>query len=219
MMSSPPDELCLLMWPSPRKRFLDFVQDILPWTSLLFLLYHNPLTPRSESLWLYTATKNWNQFCDYHLENVKNMTEIVINQLKWQLKTFQHCFVTWYPTETIEIRLILSSRWNEQWQPVKKVTVKKECRSQRGYLQMLVLNNLRSPDTRGKEGEAKWLAGTLKRKWHPSPRRRKKREEMLVVWAGFVGGRTKSQLLRVKKTKEYLRHEGPEFFKSVLKIA
>ena len=31
-------------------------------------------------------------------------------------------FVTWYPTETIEIRLILSSRWNEQWQPVKKVT-------------------------------------------------------------------------------------------------
>ena len=49
--------------------------------------------------------------------------------------------------ETIEIRLILSFRWNEQWQPVKKVTVKKECRSQRGYQQVLVLSNLRSPDT------------------------------------------------------------------------
>ena len=34
---------------------------------------------------------------------------------------------------------------------------------------MLVLSNLRSPDTRGKEGEAKWLAGTLKRKWHLLP--------------------------------------------------
>ena len=51
----------------------------------------------------------------------------------------------------------------------QRVTVKKECRSQRGYQQMLVLSNLRSPDTRGKEGEAKWLAGTLKRKWHLLP--------------------------------------------------
>ena len=67
--------------------------------------------------------------------------------------------VTWYPTETIEIRLILSSHWNEQWQPVKKVTVKKECRSQRGYQQMLVLSNLRSPDTRsgGREKPNDWL--------------------------------------------------------------
>ena len=93
--------------------------------------------------------------------------------------------VTWYPTETIEIRLILSSRWNEQWQPIKKVTVKKECRSQRGYQQVLVLSNLRSPDTGSeKEREAKWLTGVLKWKWHPSPCRRKKREEMLVVWQG-----------------------------------
>ena len=67
--------------------------------------------------------------------------------------------VTWYPTETIEIRLILSSRWNEQWQLVKKVTVKKECRSQRGYQQMLVLSNLRSPDTGrgGREKPNDWL--------------------------------------------------------------
>ena len=50
----------------------------------------------------------------------------------------------------------LSSCWNELWQPVKKVTVKKECRSQRGYQQVLVLSNLRSPDTRNeKEREAK----------------------------------------------------------------
>ena len=55
----------------------------------------------------------------------------------------------------IEIRLILSSRWNEQWLPVKKVTVKKECRSQRGYQQVLVLSNLRSPDTKGEKREAK----------------------------------------------------------------
>ena len=67
-------------------------------------------------------------------------------------KQFSWAYVTWYPTETIEIRLILSSRWNEQWQPVKKVTVKKECRSQRGYQQVLVLSNLRSPDT-GSEKE------------------------------------------------------------------
>ena len=33
--------------------------------------------------------------------------------------------VTWYPTETIEIRLILSSRWNEQWQAVKEWPLRK----------------------------------------------------------------------------------------------
>ena len=108
----------------------------------------------------------------------------------WQSNNFYKIiinvfYVTWYPTETIEIRLTLSSRWNEQWQPVKKVTVKKERRSQRGYQLMLVLSNLRSLDTgREKEREAKWLAGALKRKWHPSPRRRKKREEMLVIGRG-----------------------------------
>ena len=65
----------------------------------------------------------------------------------WLKSIIQWEIVTWYPMETIEIRLILSSRWNEQWQPVKKVTVKKECRSQRRYQQVLVLSNLRSPDT------------------------------------------------------------------------
>ena len=98
-------------------------------------------------------------------------------------------FVTWYPTETIEIRLILSSRRNEQWQTVKD-TVKKEYRSQRGYQQMLVLSNLRSPDTgREKEREAKWLAGALKRKWHPSPRRRKKTRRNVSYWKGLVADR------------------------------
>ena len=93
--------------------------------------------------------------------------------------------VTWYPTETIKIRLILSSRWNEQWQPFKKVTVKKECRSQRGYQQMLVLSNLRSPDTKGEKREAKWLAGTPKRKWGLLPLNGKK----VSCLAGFIAGR------------------------------
>ena len=72
--------------------------------------------------------------------------------------------VTWYPTETIEIKSILSSRWNEQWKPVKKVTVKKECRSQRGYQRMLVLSNLRSPDNQGEEGRSQMIGWGLKRK-------------------------------------------------------
>ena len=37
-------------------------------------------------------------------------------------------------------------------------------------------------------------------------------------WAGFVADRPIAILLR-EKTKEYLRHEGPKFFKPVLKIA
>ena len=54
----------------------------------------------------------------------------------------------------------------------------------RGYQQMLVLSNLRSPDTRGKEGEAKWLAGSLKRKWHLLPvgeKNEKKRQLLEIV--------------------------------------
>ena len=72
--------------------------------------------------------------------------------------------VTWYPTGRREIKLLLlvfeltvSSR--------QRVTVKEECRSQRGYQQVLVLSNLRSLDTKGEKREAKWLAGTPKRKW------------------------------------------------------
>ena len=85
------------------------------------------------------------------------------------LGIFFNISVTRYPAETIEVRLILSSRWNEQWKPVKKVTVKRECGSQRGYQQVLVLSNLRLPDTKRKKREAKWLAGTPKRKWGLPP--------------------------------------------------
>ena len=89
------------------------------------------------------------------------------------------CSVTWYPTETIEIRLILSSRLNEQWRPVKKVTVKKECRSQRGYQQVLVLSNLRSPDTgRGEEGRSQMIGWGPKTEVAPfSPSAKKKNEK------------------------------------------
>ena len=99
------------------------------------------------------------------------------------------CTVTWYPTETIEIRLILSSRWNEQWQPVKKVTVKKECRSQRGYQQMLVLSNLRSPDTgrRGREKPNDWL-GPQNGSGDSFPSAEIEKEKISCL-AGFVAGR------------------------------
>ena len=60
--------------------------------------------------------------------------------------------------------------------------------------QMFILSNLTwvissSPNKiawpgGGRKVEAKWLAGALKRKWQPSPRRRKKREEMLVIGKG-----------------------------------
>ena len=61
--------------------------------------------------------------------------------------------VTRYPTGRREIELLLlvfeltvSSR--------QRVTVRKECGSHRGD-QMLVLSNLRSPDTKGEKREAK----------------------------------------------------------------
>ena len=125
--------------------------------------------------------------------------------------------VTWYPTETIETRLILSSRWNEQWQPVKKVTVKKECRSQRGYQQRLVLSNLRSPDTgRGKDREAKWLAETLKRKCHLLPVS-EKNEKKNELFGRVRSGQTNHSQYSGLKTKEYLRHEGPQVLQASVK--
>ena len=117
--------------------------------------------------------------------------------------------VTWYPTETIEIRLILSSRRNEQWQTVKD-TVKKECRSQRGYQQMLVLSNLRSPDTgREKEREAKWLAGTLKRKWHLLPVGEKKNEKKNQLLEGARGRQTYSHYSGWRRQKHILDTRDP----------
>ena len=113
--------------------------------------------------------------------------------------------VTWYPAETIEIRLILSSCWNEQWQ-----TVKKECRSQRGYQQMLVLSNLRSPDTgREKEREAKWLAGTLKRKWHLLPVSKKKTKRKVSYWKGLVADRPKANYSGWRRQKHILDMRDP----------
>ena len=118
--------------------------------------------------------------------------------------------VTWYPTETIEIRLILSSRLNEQWQPVKKVTVKKECRSQRGYQQMLVLSNLRSPDTgRENERESKWLAGTLKQKWHLLPVGEKKNEKKNQLLEGAHGRQTHSHYSGWRRQKHILDTRDP----------
>ena len=81
---------------------------------------------------------------------------------------------------------------------------------------MLVLSNLRSPDTRGKEGEAKWLAGTLQRKWHllPVGEKNEKKRQLLE---GARGRQTHSHLLRVKKTKTYLGHEGPQVLQASVK--
>ena len=50
--------------------------------------------------------------------------------------------VMWCPTEMIEIRLILFPVFELTVASRQRVTVKKECRSQRGYQQMLVLGNL-----------------------------------------------------------------------------
>ena len=94
----------------------------------------------------------------------------------------EYCHVISHGDDRNKINSILPSEWTVATR--QRVTVKKGCRSQRGYQQMLVLSNLRSPDTRGKEGEAKWLAGTLKRKWHLLPVSEKNKNEKLVVWQG-----------------------------------
>ena len=93
-----------------------------------------------------------------------------------------YCHMISHGDDRNKINTILPLEWTGESR--QRVTAKKECRSQRGYQQMLVLSNLRSPDTREKEGEAKWLAGTLKRKWHLLLRRRKKREEKPVIGKG-----------------------------------
>ena len=118
-------------------------------------------------------------------------------------------FVTWYPAETIELRLILSSRWNEQWKSVKKVTVKRECGSQRGYQQVLVLCNLRSPDTGrgGREKPNDWLGPQNgSGDFLPSAEVNNKK---VSFWAGLVADRPLA-IYSGLKTKEYLRHEGPQ---------
>ena len=46
-----------------------------------------------------------------------------------------------------------------------------------------------------------------------------KNEKKNQLLEGARGRQTQSQLLWVKKTKTYLGHEGPKFFKPVLKIA
>ena len=140
---------------------------------------------------------------DYHFFSISSIT-------CWP---FTYGIVTWYPTETIEIRLILSSRWNEQWQPVKKVTVKKECRSQRGYQQVLVLSNLRSPDTKGEKREAKWLAGAPKRKWGLLPL--SVNNKKVSCLAGFVAGRRTKASIPGWRQKNIWDTRDPRFFEPV----
>ena len=138
--------------------------------SYIDCLYHNWQGKTSHILKLFLFVSNIKVFSSESLLSWFYEWKILLQKRSMpQSSRLQIYNVTWYPTETIEIRLILSSRWNEQWQTVKD-TIKKECRSQRGYQQMLLLSNLRLPDTgREKEREAKWLAGTLKRKWHLLP--------------------------------------------------
>ena len=124
--------------------------------------------------------------------------------------------VTWYPAETIEVRLILSSRWNEQWKPVKKVTIKRECGSQRGYQQVLVLSNLRSPDT-GRGGIEKpndWL-GPQNGSGAP-PLSAEIDSKKVSFWAGLVADRPMA-IYSGLKTKEYLRHEETQVLQASVK--
>ena len=134
------------------------------------------------------------------------------------IKLYVHSRVTWYPTETIEVRLILSSRWNEQWKPVKKVTVKRECGSQRGYQQVLVLSNLRSPDTGrgGREKPNDWLGPQNGSGASPPPPLAEIDSKKVSFWAGLVTDRPMA-IYSGLKTKEYLRHEGPQVLQASVK--
>ena len=51
----------------------------------------------------------------------------------------------------------------------------------------------------------------------PSPRRRKKNEKKNQLLEGARGRQTHSHLLRVKKTKTYLGHEGPQVLQASVK--
>ena len=70
--------------------------------------------------------------------------------------------VTWYPTVTIEIRLILFPVFELTVASRQRMTVKKEYRSQRGYQQMLVLGNLTQVAGHQGEGERSQMIG-----WDP----------------------------------------------------
>ena len=79
----------------------------------------------------------------------------------------------------------------------------KECRSQSGYQQMLVLGNLTQVAGHQGEGERSQMIG-----WDPkngsgdSFPSAEIESKKVSFWAWFVGDRTKSQVLRVKKTKK-----------------
>ena len=75
---------------------------------------------------------------------------------------YAYTSVTWCPTETIEIRLILFPVFELTVANRQRVTVKKECRSQRGYQQMLVLGNLTQVAGHQGEGERSQMIG-----WDP----------------------------------------------------
>ena len=133
--------------------------------------------------------------------------------------------VTWCPTGTIEIRLILFPVFELTVASRQRMTVKKECGS-RGDQQMLVLGNLtwmtssspkKSPD-QGEEERSQVIGWDPKTEVAPSSRQRKTEKKKLVVGQGSYRAEPKP-VLRVKEDEEYFRHEEAIFFKPVLKIA
>ena len=123
------------------------------------------------------------------------------------------CHVISHGDDRNKINTILPLEWTVATR--QKVTVKKECRSQRGYQQVLVLSNLRSPDTGREEREAKWLAGAPKRKWG-SPQSAEIDIKKVSFWAGLVADRPIA-IYSGLKTKEYLRHDGPQVLQASVK--
>ena len=52
--------------------------------------------------------------------SISNLVSFIFIKSRHFTEAYLILLVTWYPAELIEVRLILSSRWNEQWKPVKK---------------------------------------------------------------------------------------------------
>ena len=101
---------------------------------------------------------------DKHLKKTgghisQNVVEITI---KMKTIVWKHLMiktnVTWYPTETIEMRLILSSRWNELWQAVKEWPSRKNVghRGDTNRCWYLVTSGRRTPGGR-REKPNDWL--------------------------------------------------------------
>ena len=124
-----------------------------------------------------------------------------------------YCHVVSHWDDRNKINTILPFEWTVASR--QRMTVKEECRSQRGYQQMLVLGNL--TQVAGHQGGRKekpndWLGSQNgSRDSFSSAEIDSKKVSCL---AGFVGDRTKSQVLRVKKTKKYLRDTKSHFLQA-----